>query len=82
MIFFNDLLNLKEDDLAKEFLNMQMTYNFPALASECINFIREFKLPDITKEKMGKGLWKQIVKKTIKQQNENELRKDLKTWKK
>ena len=40
-----------------------MKYNFPDLASECTNFIREYKLPDITTKKMGKGLWKQIVKK-------------------
>ena len=74
---FYDLVNLPDTALAKIMVNTQMKNGFPGLAQECLMFIKELNLPDITEIKITKESWKGQVKNAIRKENEKELRVDL-----
>ena len=75
--FFYDLVNLPDSALAKIIVNTQIKNGFPGLAQECLTFIKDLNLPDMTEKKMSKESWKKQVKKAVMGENEKELRKDL-----
>ena len=80
--YFNEHIHLPEDTLAKQILNIQIKNGIPGLFKECMEMIRDLKLPDVTEQKITKISWKWLVKKAILEKNENELRKDLEGSKK
>ena len=59
-----------------------MEHSFPGLAAECMQCIKDLRLPDITSEKVDQNRWKIIVKSAIKYLNEQDLKADLQRNKK
>ena len=75
--FLWHLVNLEEETLAKEILKIQMDSNLPGLATECRNWLKEYKLPDIFIEKISQPIWKRKVKEAIQKENEDDLRRKM-----
>ena len=75
--FFYHLVNLPDTTLAKEMVNVQISYEFPGLARECQKFITSMNLPDITNINLTKLEWKKIVKKAIREKNKKDLLKEI-----
>ena len=71
------LVNLPDNTLAKEILNAQITFKFPGLFEECMRYIKDLSLPDITIQKIDKNSWKNQVKSAIKELNKKEVKKEL-----
>ena len=82
LTFFNHLNNLSENDLGKEMLQIQLKYNYPGLARECMTYINELKLPNITEEKVSQIKWKRLVKLAVRDLNQRELRQEIQGSKK
>ena len=73
--------SLEEGSLAKEIFETQTNFSFPGLATEVKELLQELNLPDITDKKVcrtySKTVWKNLVKKSIRQKCENELKQEL-----
>ena len=63
------LVNLEDGTLAKEVMTIQKTQKLPGLVKECIDWIEEYKLPDVFTQKMSKTQWKKAVKTLIMKEN-------------
>ena len=72
--FMWHLINLEEGALAKEIFSVQKTQNMPGLAQECTEWIEEFNLPNIFKDKITKSQWNKIVKARVMDENEKDLK--------
>ena len=77
LLFLHHLKKLPENAFAKEIFNAQIKYKFPGLVEECMNFISDLSLTDITTENITQNAWKNEVKSAIKELNEKEVKADL-----
>ena len=82
LIFMNHIIHLGENTLAKQIQMAQELHSSPGLTSEVKDFIAKLGLPNCFEEKIPKNKWKSIVKKSIHEANEAEIRESLKTYKK
>ena len=74
------IINLSENDLAKEIFEEQVKYNLPGLANEVGEIIEELGLPNIIKDrhlKINKYKWKKLIKEKIKENCVKSFLKDL-----
>ena len=72
--FIWHLVNLEDGTLAKEVMTIQKMQKLPGLVKECIDWIEEYKLPDVFVKKMSRNLWKKAVKTVIMKENESTLK--------
>ena len=79
LLFIHHLKTLPEDSLARQVYQQQEKCNFPGLVTECKELFKKYDLPDITAEETveSKLTWKNIVKRTIKEYCEAELKKEI-----
>ena len=82
LIFMNHILHLGENTLAKQIQMSQELNNSPGLTSEVKDFIAKLGLLNCFQEIIPKNKWKYIVKKSIEEANQAEIRESLKTYKK
>jgi hypothetical protein len=75
-MFLHHLKSLDDSTLAKQVLILQDTNLLPGLVSECKEYI--YRLPNILKVPMTHNEWKAKVKNMIKQENEKELKEQIK----
>ena len=75
------ITSLEEGSLAKETYETQLKYSFPGLATDAKQLIKSLNLPDITEKEVcntySKLTWKNLVKKTVRKQCENELKNEI-----
>ena len=77
LIFLWHLDNLEDGTLAKDILEVQKTQHLPGLVQECLEWINILKLPNVLEERITKTQWKNIAKKAILKENEDDLRKKI-----
>ena len=82
LIFMNHVMHLDEGSLARQIQEVQEKKNLPGLTQECKELISSLKLPCIFTEKMPKPKWKILVKASVEEANEEEIRDAMKGYKK
>ena len=75
--FLWHLINLENGSLAKEILIVQQNQKLPGLVRECLEYFEVYTLPNIFEETISKQKWKSLIKKSMKMENEKDL-KELK----
>ena len=78
----NHVLHLDQDSLARQVQEVQEKENLPGLTQECKEFMENLKLPNIFSEKIPKTKWKKLVKASVEDANENEIRDSMNNYKK
>ena len=82
--FLFDIIHMDESSLAYQVLKVQEKFSLPGLVQECKVFIKELNLPNIFMNKneaikrMKRNKWKELVKKAIIDQNEIDLKSEIK----
>ena len=79
---FNCIIHKEDSTLSKQILMTQHDNNYPGLVLECREFIRILNIPDPMKDTISKKVWKKVVKKAVFDENEMELKEDIKRYKK
>ena len=72
--------NSDKDTLAKQVYDEQSDHGWPGLVSECRDIMKEWGIPDITRDgdNITKAQWKNIVKKEARNQNSKSLSTQIK----
>ena len=75
---------LNDNTLAKMTFNNQKEYKFPGLVTEMQYWLHHLNLPDIINKKpnISKKQFKNLVSKAINDKCQDELREDIKSFKK
>ena len=80
------IATLDENSLANEIFVTQKQFKFPGLAQEVSELVTELDLPDITDRNIAvswsKAQWKKLVKKTIHDKCEKELKESMRKYSK
>ena len=77
LIFLWHLDNLEDGTLAKDILEVQKSQHLPGLVQECLEWLKILKLPNVLEQRITKTQWKNLVKKAILKENEDDLRKKI-----
>ena len=76
--FLHYIICQDEESLAHQILVEQNSENFPGLAKECKNFIKELNIVDPFEIELSKHEWKKIVKNAVTKANTEELKHEIK----
>ena len=82
LIFANCLKNMEEETLAKQIFEEQVKRGWPGLARESEKFCQELGLPNILKERIDKKKWETMVKKSVLENHQSELKERMEGLKK
>ena len=63
--------------MAKDILEVQKTQHLPGLVQEFSEWMKILNLPNVLEQKISRVQWKNLVKKAILQENEDDLRKKI-----
>jgi hypothetical protein len=74
LVFLHHLKRLDDSTLANQVMMVQYRLQLPGLVTECMQYIHDYKLPNIMKVNMSEREWKTNVKNCIREANSKELR--------
>ena len=82
LLFMNHILHVDQNSLAKQIQIIQEREDLPGLTKEVKEFIERLKLPNLFEHSIQQNEWKALVKASVKDANEAEVKEILVGYKK
>ena len=82
LVFMNQILHQNPGSLARQVQQIQESENLPGLTEEVKGQVEKLNLPNPFEECIPQNKWKSLVKASIKEENEKEVKTALSSYKK